>query len=68
MKRVGLQQSPSTNIEGYQKYIRGLPLNDDPSLFGLHTNANISYAMSETQTCLSERILYISSFTPRLCP
>ncbi|CAB3221174.1 unnamed protein product [Arctia plantaginis] len=46
------QQPSSTNIEGYQKYIRALPLNDDPSLFGLHANANISYAMSETQTCL----------------
>ncbi|XP_052749829.1 dynein axonemal heavy chain 1-like isoform X2 [Galleria mellonella] len=42
------QQSPSTTIEEYTKYIRTLPLNDDPSLFGLHSNANISYAMSET--------------------
>ncbi|KAL0879698.1 hypothetical protein ABMA27_003413, partial [Loxostege sticticalis] len=46
------QQSPSSNIEAYTAYIRTLPLNDDPSLFGLHSNANISYAMSETNTCL----------------
>ncbi|XP_073954501.1 dynein axonemal heavy chain 1-like isoform X1 [Choristoneura fumiferana] len=47
------QQHPSTNVEDYTKYIRSLPLNDDPSLFGLHSNANISYAMSETLTCLT---------------
>ncbi|XP_045521817.1 dynein axonemal heavy chain 1-like [Pieris brassicae] len=47
------QQSPSTSVEDYTKYIRTLPLNDDPSLFGLHSNANISYAMSETSTCLN---------------
>ncbi|XP_075982332.1 dynein axonemal heavy chain 1-like [Anticarsia gemmatalis] len=46
------QQHPSLNIEEYTKYIRTLPLNDDPSLFGLHTNANISYAMSETNVNL----------------
>ncbi|XP_052743009.1 dynein axonemal heavy chain 1-like [Bicyclus anynana] len=44
--------SPST-IDDYTKYIRTLPLNDDPSLFGLHSNANISYATSETRTCIS---------------
>ncbi|XP_063895398.1 dynein axonemal heavy chain 1 [Helicoverpa armigera] len=42
------QQPPAANIEDYTKYIRTLPLNDDPSLFGLHANANISYAMTET--------------------
>ncbi|CAF4763844.1 unnamed protein product [Pieris macdunnoughi] len=47
------QQPPSTSVEDYTKYIRTLPLNDDPSLFGLHSNANISYAMSETSTCLN---------------
>ncbi|XP_060806154.1 dynein axonemal heavy chain 1-like [Amyelois transitella] len=47
------QQPVSANIEDYTKYIRTLPLNDDPSLFGLHSNANISYAMSETSTCLN---------------
>ncbi|CAB3241783.1 unnamed protein product [Arctia plantaginis] len=47
------QKPASTTIEDYTKYIRGLPLNDDPSLFGLHANANISYAMFETEACLS---------------
>ncbi|CAG5057893.1 unnamed protein product [Parnassius apollo] len=47
------QQPPSATIEDYTKYLRTLPLNDDPALFGLHSNANISYAVSETQYCLN---------------
>ncbi|KOB72045.1 putative dynein, axonemal, heavy polypeptide 1 [Operophtera brumata] len=50
------QQSPSTNVDGYITYVRTLPLNDDPSLFGLHSNANISYAMAETMTCLKNHL------------
>ncbi|KAJ8728553.1 hypothetical protein PYW07_006249 [Mythimna separata] len=46
------QQSLYSNMEDYTKYIRSLPLFDDPSLFGLHNNANISYAMTETNTCI----------------
>ncbi|XP_049878805.1 dynein axonemal heavy chain 1-like [Pectinophora gossypiella] len=44
------QQPTSSTVEDYQRYIRTLPLNDDPALFGLHSNANISYAMSETNS------------------
>ncbi|XP_050357868.1 dynein axonemal heavy chain 1-like [Nymphalis io] len=47
------QQASWFTIEDYTRYIRTLPLNDDPSLFGLHSNANISYAMSETTTCIN---------------
>ncbi|CAK1542459.1 unnamed protein product [Leptosia nina] len=50
---VPLRQSSSASVDDYTRYIRTLPLNDDPSLFGLHSNANISYAMSETSTCLN---------------
>lgn len=39
-------------MEEYTQYIRSLPLNDDPSLFGLHPNANITYAVTETNACL----------------
>ncbi|XP_037871312.1 dynein axonemal heavy chain 1 isoform X2 [Bombyx mori] len=46
------QLPSSATIEDYMNYIKTLPLNDDPSLFGLHPNANISYAMSETNACL----------------
>lgn len=28
-------------------YIRGLPINDTPEIFGLHDNANISFAQNE---------------------
>ncbi|XP_045539469.1 dynein axonemal heavy chain 1 [Papilio machaon] len=47
------QQSPAASIDDYTKYIRTLPLNDDPALFGLHSNANISYAVSETNQNLN---------------
>uniref|UniRef100_A0A8C3GR01 Dynein axonemal heavy chain 1 n=1 Tax=Cairina moschata TaxID=8855 RepID=A0A8C3GR01_CAIMO len=33
---------------GYLQYIRSLPLNDSPELFGLHENANITFAQKET--------------------
>ncbi|XP_026333708.1 dynein heavy chain 1, axonemal-like isoform X2 [Hyposmocoma kahamanoa] len=46
------QQNASASIDDYTKYIRTLPLTDEPALFGLHSNANISYAMSETNTNL----------------
>jgi dynein heavy chain len=32
-----------TNIEGYRNYISTLPLVDSPEVFGLHSNANITY-------------------------
>ena len=34
-------------------YIRSLPINDNPELFGLHPNADISYAQNETYSCLA---------------
>ncbi|XP_026203417.1 dynein heavy chain 1, axonemal [Anabas testudineus] len=36
------------DIKGYLAYIRGLPINDTPEIFGLHDNANISFAQNET--------------------
>ncbi|KAI1890876.1 hypothetical protein AGOR_G00158120 [Albula goreensis] len=36
------------DIKGYLEYIRGLPINDTPEIFGLHDNANISFAQNET--------------------
>ncbi|KAG7263605.1 hypothetical protein CRUP_020855, partial [Coryphaenoides rupestris] len=32
----------------YLDYIRSLPINDTPEIFGLHDNANISFAQNET--------------------
>lgn len=34
--------------QGYLSYIRSLPINDTPEIFGLHDNANISFAQNET--------------------
>ena len=31
------------NLENYKSYIDGLPMEDSPSIFGMHANANISY-------------------------
>ncbi|XP_040889376.1 dynein heavy chain 1, axonemal [Toxotes jaculatrix] len=36
------------DIKGYLAYIRGLPINDTPEIFGLHDNANISFSQNET--------------------
>lgn len=41
----------------YLEYIRKLPLNDEPQLFGLHSNADISCAQAYTYTCLSTLLL-----------
>ncbi|XP_029991393.1 dynein heavy chain 1, axonemal [Sphaeramia orbicularis] len=46
----GVYRQIDTNldIKGYLGYIRGLPINDTPEMFGLHDNANISFAQNET--------------------
>ncbi|XP_041639844.1 dynein heavy chain 1, axonemal [Cheilinus undulatus] len=50
----GVYRQIDTNldIKGYLAYIRGLPINDTPEIFGLHDNANISFAQNETFTLL----------------
>ena len=35
------------------QYIRSLPINDTPEMFGLHDNANITFAVNETYQLLS---------------
>ena len=35
------------------EYIRGLPINDTPEIFGLHDNANITFAVNETYQLLN---------------
>ena len=37
----------------YMEYIRGLPINDTPEMFGLHDNANITFAVNETYQLLN---------------
>ena len=36
----------------YLDYIKGLPINDTPEIFGLHDNANITFAQNETANLL----------------
>ncbi|XP_044735429.1 dynein axonemal heavy chain 1-like [Chrysoperla carnea] len=46
-------QVPNFEKENYIEYIKTLPINDDPDLFGLHPNADITYARANTYQCLS---------------
>lgn len=50
-RRQGLQLRPPT-LQGYLSYIKSLPLNDMPEIFGLHDNANITFAQNETYALL----------------
>nr|WAW84827.1 axonemal dynein heavy chain 1 [Halisarca dujardinii] len=41
------------NHKKYMDYIKSLPINDNPELFGLHDNANITFAQNETFALLT---------------
>jgi dynein heavy chain len=40
---------PDTTIQGYRDYIDTFPLNDDPEIFGMHYNANITAMQNDSQ-------------------
>uniref|UniRef100_A0A8D2LID0 Dynein axonemal heavy chain 1 n=1 Tax=Varanus komodoensis TaxID=61221 RepID=A0A8D2LID0_VARKO len=42
------QINTTYDLNGYMQYIKSLPLNDMPEIFGLHDNANITFAQNET--------------------
>ena len=44
-------------MQVYLDYIRTLPINDAPEIFGLHENANITYAQNETSSLLGSILL-----------
>jgi len=49
----GVYYAPSeSGLEGYKEYIETLPMTEGPEVFGLHDNANISCALSETSALL----------------
>lgn len=43
----------AASFNDYLEYIKSFPLNDDPSLFGMHSNADINYAQAEAYACLA---------------
>ena len=49
--------TPDAVYKDYLKYIKQLPLNDSPELFGLHENANMTYAQNETFAILDKFLL-----------
>lgn len=60
----GLYYSPSSSgsLEDYREYIRGLPATEAPEVFGMHTNANISFQLQETRKLVDA----VLSIQPRL--
>ena len=52
---------PVGTLDVFKAYVQGLPMNDDPEIFGMHNNANIASQLRETQT-LMETVL---SLQPR---
>ena len=40
------------NVESYKDYLNSLDINDDPAVFGMHKNANMSYQAQETEKLL----------------
>ncbi|ELV10380.1 Dynein heavy chain 1, axonemal [Tupaia chinensis] len=46
--KMFLDEYDDIPYKGYLSYIKSLPLNDMPEIFGLHDNANITFAQNET--------------------
>lgn len=38
------------------EYVKSLPINDTPEIFGLHDNANITFAQNETSAVLESLV------------
>jgi dynein heavy chain len=49
----GIYYAPKAGtLENFREYVRSLPYNEGPEVFGLHDNANISCAIAETNALL----------------
>jgi dynein heavy chain len=44
---------PVGPLSSFKSYVESLPLTDDPEIFGMHENANITFQMQESQSILS---------------
>ena len=51
-----LPQETSSAVN-YMEYIKSLPIQDTPEIFGLHDNANITFAQNETTSCLANLLV-----------
>jgi len=49
-------QPAPTDKAGYLEYVRSRPINDEPEMFGLHSNANITYSNNETDGLLGSML------------
>lgn len=49
---------PESPYQGYIDYLRGLPLNPNPEVFGLHDNADITKDNQETQIVCTPTYLH----------
>ena len=49
-ERTKYEVPPVGNLENYNAAIQELPLNNSPTVFGLHTNAEINYNSNTTKT------------------
>ena len=46
----GVYFAPAENLlTDYQDYVNNLPINDDPEVFGMHNNANLSFQVRTDQ-------------------
>ncbi|XP_029013318.1 dynein axonemal heavy chain 6 isoform X2 [Betta splendens] len=50
----GIYYAPDTdNLEEYKNYIESLPIIDNPEVFGMHENANLTFQRQETMTLIN---------------
>merc|ERR1711865_446670 len=61
-KYISTPYDPDAPYDSYRDYIDALPLNPEPEVFGMHDNANITCAQSETY----ENFDIIVSLQPRI--
>ncbi|XP_077969677.1 dynein axonemal heavy chain 1-like isoform X2 [Styela clava] len=55
----GIYKQIDTDLDnnGYIQYIRSLPINDTPEIFGMHDNANITFAQNESFSALNALLM-----------
>ncbi|KAJ3057927.1 Dynein heavy chain 6, axonemal, partial [Podochytrium sp. JEL0797] len=45
----GIYYAPNGELSSFKNYIDSLPFSEEPSVFGMHENANISYQLQESR-------------------